>query len=218
MRDKIRSFGRLQTFISFRFRHKFDSMSDVLPSGAPAHMKSLGEKTDETVLNEITNQPNITLGEISRILGMTSGKVHGSINRLYDKGLIVVEEVVRNGILMKRATTAEVTETPINQIQIPNSLIDVDEWGTHVYYYALSRSALGISPTQIKEWDEISLYKSSRKSVDKGSDTINLVIPDSLVNFYELPNSETELVGLGDSVILSIKSNIIPVDRPSGQN
>ncbi len=107
-----------------------------------------------------------------------------------------------------------IAETPINLVQIPYSLIDSSAWGAHVYYYALSRSALGISPTQIKEWNEVSLFKSSKKRVEKGADTINLMIPDSLVNFYELPNSETELVGLGDSVILSIKSNIITVDRP----
>jgi hypothetical protein len=184
-------------------------------TGAPAHMKALGQRTDDSVLDYVRGHTGATVSQIARSLRITNGRVDGSTNRLAEKGLLDVKHFLRNGKLVKRAYPRGLATRRPDIMEISPILVDTESWGDAVALYALSRSAIGISPRAYLEWEEASLYKC-HAAVERQKDNVLLKIPERFVGFYELPNSEIDISGIEDKALVTIQSTIIPVDVPIG--
>ena len=70
-------------------------------SGAPIVMHKKGQSTDAAVLEQIINEPGITISEIAQNLACTNGKVDGSVNRLTAEGKASIKHNLKRGMLIK---------------------------------------------------------------------------------------------------------------------
>ena len=181
--------------------------------GAPVFMKTMGKHTDEEVLTYVETNPGSTVGEIAGKLGITNGKADGSVNRLVENGALTVRHFLRNGRLVKRVYPKgnEIRHPEI--VKISPELVDVRNWDGKAEIYALSRLAIGISPERNPDWEKISLYHEE-VPIDKTDQMLSLKLPEQLIGFYEIPNSEVEVTGMDDKALLTIQSTVIPVDVP----
>jgi hypothetical protein len=46
----------------------------------------------------------------------------------------------------------------------------------------------------------------------KGDGKLRFRLPSRFVDFYEIPNSEVDVSGSGDEILLTIESTVIPVE------
>lgn len=182
--------------------------------GAPAHMKALGKRTDNQVLTCVEKHPGATVGQIARYLGISNGRADGSVNRLAEEGRVEVKHFLRRGMLIKKVYPPGQPIQPPEVVKISPQLVDLGKWENTVRIYALSRSAIGISPWKDSEWEKIALHEEE-VPLDRVNDDVILKIPDRLVEFYELPNSEVDVSGIGDKAMVSIQSTVIPVGMPT---
>jgi len=179
-------------------------------------MKALGKITDNEVLTYVKAHPGATIGQIARCLGISNGRADGSVNRLAEKRLVDVRHFLRRGMLIKKVyLLGQAIQRP-EIVEISPELVDVRNWGDTVKVYALSRSAIGISPQEDLEWERVSLYKEEVR-LNKVDSNVILKLPERLVEFYELPNSEVDVSGIGDKAMISIQSTIIPVEIPTSK-
>jgi hypothetical protein len=181
-------------------------------SGAPLAMRIKGKITDSLVLNEVTKKPGMAIFEIAEKLGWTNGKVDGSVNRLTACRKISVKHYLKKGMLLKKAYPRGYTK-PSGIIEIPKETIDSMMWKDNVSVYALTRSTIGLSGTEIAEWDERALFKDC---IPIEQDNVNLIIelPQTFCSFYQLENSEIGLSFLANCVLATVES-ILPVQLPS---
>ena len=64
------------------------------------------------------------------------------------------------------------------------------------------------------EWkNECILIQKTKLS--KKENKIKFKIPEKFVEFYEIPNSEIDVSGIADEILLTINSTLIPVDIPN---
>ncbi len=174
-------------------------------------MKVRGEETDSRVLEFIVNNSDCTIKKISTSLDMTLGRVDGSVNRLKEADLIDIQYYRRNNILIKKAVPVGESKKPFDEVTFPLSLLDVSLWKDKAYACALSRSSIRISPKIKDEWrHECAFFSEIR--VEKRKDNLNFKFNDEFVSFYELPNSELDMSGYKDEILVTVDSTIIPVE------
>lgn len=178
---------------------------------APFVMKERGEETDQEVLSFISTHPEATVSEIAFELEMSNGKVDGSIKRLEDKREIQVQYYRRNRGLVKKIKLINEIDHQYDEISFPLKSLNKKLWKEKAFFCALSRSAIKITPEENIIDDCILVKESTIKKVDKN---ILVKIPEAFVNFYELPNSEIDVSGIGNELFLTIDSTVIPLDVP----
>lgn len=70
-----------------------------------------------------------------------------------------------------------------------------------------------MSPRIRDDWrNECILVQKS--SLAKEGGRLKFKLPEKFVDFYEIPNSEVDVSGLGDEILLTVGSTIIPVELP----
>lgn len=180
-------------------------------SGAPITMHKKGQSTDAAVLKEILKKPGITVAEIAESLIWTNGKVDGSVNRLVAEGEAYVTHNLKRGMLIKLVYPSGFEKKPANLIEIPKELVNAELWMEKAYVYALSRTTIGIAHQEVAEWREKAITKD-RVPVRK-DENIVLELPERVVDFYELANSETSLSAVGDLVLVTVET-VLPVKVP----
>jgi len=182
-------------------------------AGAPLAMRKRGEKTDALVLREVELRPGSTVHDIAVRLDWTNGRVDGSVNRLISQGKVKVRHIFRKGTLVKEVYPKEHIPKPRDVVKIPRNMIDDDMWNERVEVYALSRSTIGISPRRVEEWDKRA-FRREQISIRKSAEALEIKLPSSISDFYQLDNSETSLSTTGDLALVTIESTTLPVALP----
>ncbi len=181
-------------------------------SGAPITMHKRGQITDSFIIKVVNEKPGVTVSEIAELLNWSNGKTDGSINRLLSKKKITIKHYLKRGMLVKKVYPINHVEKPKNVIEVSLKTIDAAVWEKSVFVYALSRSTIGLSPTEISEWDEKALFKEC-VNFTKNKDSINIRLPDKIEMFYQLENSDVSLSTIGNLVLITIES-VLPVNLP----
>lgn len=182
-------------------------------AGAPLTMRKRGEKTDALVLREVELRPGSTVHDIAVRLNWTNGRVDGSVNRLISQGKVRVRHILRKGTLVKEVYPKEYVPKPKDVVVIPRNMIDDDLWNGRVEVYALSRSTIAISPRRVEEWDERA-FRKEQIEIRKRADALEIKLPSSISDFYQLDNSETSLSTAGDLALVTVESTTLPVALP----
>ena len=182
-------------------------------NGAPAVMKERGKVTDGLVLTFIKENPDSTIKEIAEHYDISNGRVDHSVKRLKERGLVDVTFFRRNRGLVKKVRVVDTEIVPFDEVSFPLVGLDKNKWNDEVFIFALSRSAIRVSPIIRDEWkDECILIQQS--NLIKDEHKINFKLPEKFVDFYEIPNSEIDVSGFGDEMLLTIDNTIIPVELP----
>lgn len=182
-------------------------------SGAPIEMRKRGQITDSIVINEIVKKPGATVSEIADVLGVSNGRVDGSISRLASKGKVTVRHCIKRGMLVKMVYPADYPADQSDVVRIPKEMIDNNAWENKGILYALSRSTLGVSPKEVKDWDDRALFKQTL-SVMREKENVVVKLPERLASFYQLENSELSLSAIGNALLLTVES-VLPVKLPA---
>lgn len=182
-------------------------------AGAPIVMRKRGEKTDALVLTEVEGRPGSTVHEIAERLNWTNGRVDGSINRLVSRGKVKVQHALRKGILVKKVYPTEYVLKPRNIVHIPRNMIDDDLWKETVEIYALSRTTIAIAPTKVEEWEKRA-FRREQISIQKTDEALEIRLPSSISNFYQLENSEISLSTTSNLALVTVESTLLPVALP----
>jgi hypothetical protein len=181
-------------------------------SGAPVEMRKRGQTTDSMVFSEIVKKPGATISEIADVLGVSNGRVDGSISRLASKREVSVRHCIKRGMLVKMVFPADYPADQRDIVRIPKEMIDGNAWQNKGILYALSRSTLGVSPKEVKDWDERALFKETLSVLREKEDVV-VKLPERLASFYQLENSELSLSAIGDALLLTVES-VLPVKLP----
>ena len=180
---------------------------------APAIMKEQGKETDELVYSYVRENPNSTIKEIAEHYDISNGRVDHSVNRLKEQGLVDVTYFKRNKGLIKRVRAVDAETKPFDEVSFPLAGLDESKWKDGVYICALSRSAIRVTPRIKDEWkDECILIQKS--GLVKDGNNLRFKLPKRFVDFYEIPNSEVDVSGSSDEILLTVESTIIPVELP----
>lgn len=188
-------------------------MRKNLSTGAPEFMKKIGEQTDTRVFEEVKRRPGLTIREIAEHLRWTNGRVDGSVNRLVFEGTLRVQHCFRKGVLVKKVFPANYS-AKLQIVEIPKELIDKSLWQKSTYTYALSRTAIGLSPNKREDWEKLAVRKQ-KVSISEDASSLRIELPQFFVDFYQLENSETTLSIGKDSALITVESTIVPVELPS---
>jgi hypothetical protein len=199
--------------VGYLRRHHVISKENQRTMDAPAVMKEQGKETDELVYTYVRENPNSTIKEIAEHYDISNGRADHSVNRLKEQGLVEVNYFKRNRGLVKKVRAADAETTPFDEVSFPLAGLDENKWKEDAYICALSRSAIRVSPTLRDEWkDECIMVQKS--SLVKDGDRLKFKLPEKFVDFYEVPNSEVDVSGSGDEILLTVESTIIPVELP----
>lgn len=182
-------------------------------AGAPLVMRKRGEKTDAFVLTEVKQRPGSTVHEIAERLNWSNGRVDGSVNRLVSQGRIRVQHVLRKGTLVKRVYPIEHVSKPRDIVEIPRNMIDDKLWGETTEVYALSRTTIAISPNKIEEWEKRA-FRRENVSIQRSDEALEIRLPRSISDFYQLENSEISLSTTGDLALVTVESTLMSVSLP----
>ena len=182
-------------------------------AGAPLVMQKRGNETDTLVLREIELRSGSTVHDLATRLGWTNGRVDGSVNRLVSKGKVEVRHVLRKGILVKKVYSKGHVLKPRDLVEIPRNMIDDDLWKETVEVYALSRATIGISPGKVEEWDNRA-FRREHVSIRKSDKALQIRLPSSIADFYQLDNSEISLSTVGSLALVTVESTLLPVALP----
>lgn len=180
---------------------------------APAVMKERGKVTDGLVLTFIKENPDSTIKEIAEHYDISNGRVDHSVTRLKEQGFVDVTFFRRNRGLVKKVRVVDTEIVPFDEVSFPLVGLDKNKWNDEVFICALSRSAIRVSPIIRDEWkDECILIQKS--NLIKDEHKLNFKLPEKFVDFYEIPNSEIDVSGFGNEMLLTIDNTIIPVELP----
>jgi len=182
-------------------------------AGAPLAMRERGEETDASVLREVEIRPGYTVHDLAERLDWTNGRVDGSINRLVSQGKVNVKHALRRGVLVKKAYPKNYVPKALGIVEIPRNMIDDNMWKETVQVYALSRFTIGISPSMVEEWEK-KAFKRDRASVLKKDEALEIELPDSISDFYQLENSEISISTIGNLALVTVESTLLPVALP----
>ena len=182
-------------------------------AGAPLAMRKRGERTDALVLREAELRPGSTVHDIAERLDWTNGRVDGSVNRLVSEGKVEVRHILRKGNLVKTVYPKGHVSKPRDVVEIPRNMIDDDLWKETVEVYALSRATIGISPGKVEEWDKRA-FRREQVSIRKSDKVLEIRLPGSIADFYQLENSEISLSTIGDLALVTVESTLLPVALP----
>lgn len=182
-------------------------------SGAPLVMHKRGQKTDATILEEVKKRPGSTISEIANRLGWSNGRVDGSVNRLASNNKVSIKHCLKKSMLIKKVYPTQTPIKPHNIIEVSRENIEYDVWKDNAKIYALSRSTIGISPTEIDEWNKKALLKEE-VPIQKKEEGITIELSEALSEFYQLENSDISSSIIGNSVLVTVES-ILPVELPA---
>lgn len=182
-------------------------------AGAPLVMRKKGEETDAIVLKEVELRPGSTVHDIAERLDWTNGRVDGSVNRLTSKRKVEVRHTLRKGTLVKKVYPKGYVSKPRNMVEIPRNMIDDDLWNETVEVYALSRATIGISPRKVEEWDK-KAFRREHISIRKSDEALEIRLPSSIADFYQLDNSEISLSTTANLALVTVESTLLPVALP----
>lgn len=182
-------------------------------AGAPLAMRKRGETTDALVLREVELRLGSSVHDIAERLDWTNGRVDGSVNRLISQGKVRVRHVLRKGTLVKEVYPKEYVSKPHDVVDIPRNMIDDDLWNETVEVYALSRTTIAISPDKVEEWDRRA-FRREHVSIRKSEKVLEIMLPNSISDFYQLDNSEMSLSTTGNLALVTVESTMLPVALP----
>jgi len=194
-------------------RHDMISKGNQRIMDAPAVMKEQGKETDELVYSFITENPNSTIKEIAEHYDISNGRVDHSVNRLKEQGLVDVTYFKRNRGLVKKVRAVDAETKPFDEVSFPLAGLDESKWKENVYICALSRSAIRVTPRILDEWEDECILIQKASSVKEGN-MLKFKLPEKFVDFYEIPNSEVDVSGSGEEILLTVESTVIPVELP----
>jgi len=183
--------------------------------GAEAKRK-IGEETDRQLLKAVNENPGWTPYYLAQELGWQVGRVDGSLRRLQKQGKVSVKQVLKHGRVVKKIYPSDHQPKHPSVVEIPMKMLDNPEaWlQKEVMVYALSRSSIGLSPTPIESWEHKAWRKFHVKA-EKINDNIQLKLPEEVVEFYGLQNSEVGLSTSRNEALLTVESAIIPIAKQS---
>ena len=181
-------------------------------AGAPIIMKARGEQTDLDIYDYVRENTGCTVRDISESLEMTRGRVDGSINRLVNSDLVEVKYFRRNNILIKRIEPAGSQERPYDQVKFPSSLLDASLWKEKAYACAISRSSIIIAPELKEEWRDQCAF-TNELFFQKLDGNYCFKFTDDFIKFYEMLNSELDVSGFKDEILVTVDSTLIPVEE-----
>ena len=176
-------------------------------------MRERGKETDELILSYIRKNPDSSIGEIAEHYNISNGRVDHSVNRLKKQGLVDVAYFKRNRGLIKKVRASDTETQPFDEVSFPLAGLDESVWREDVYICALSRSAIQVTPILRNELkDRCILVQKS--CLTKEDNKIKFKIPKKFVDFYEIPNTELDVSGSGDEILLTVESTLIPLELP----
>lgn len=79
-----------------------------------------------------------------------------------------------------------------------------------VTVYALSRSSIGLTPDPIESWKHRA-WKKFHVEAKRVNDSIHLKLPEKVMEFYGLWNSEVGLSTSKNEALLTVEATIIPI-------
>ncbi len=167
-----------------------------------------GASTDLKILGIIRQNPGISTYGMAKMAQFAVGRVDGSVSRLLERDEIRVQYVLREGRIVKEIYPKGFIEKAKSEVELDIDLLESqDEWGKSAYVYALDRITIGISPSEIEEWNEKALAKEN-VSVSRVHGSILVKIPPKLLDFYVWNNSTPELTAVGNHVLVTLKTEI----------
>lgn len=192
-------------------------MDDTESTGldAPAFMRLKGTETDRAVLQFIQENPGSTIKEIASSLEMTNGRVDHSVNRLRKNNIVTIQYFRRNRGLIKKVSTLDSETLDFDEVSFPIELLSAELWEDKAFAYAASRSAIIITPEIKQKWKDRCILIEEVKLKKIQGDLI-IKLPERFVEFYELPNAEVDVSGIGDELLITVGSTIIPVEINEG--
>ena len=92
-------------------------------------------------------------------------------------------------------------------------MLNASLWKEKAYACAVTRSSIKISPEIKEEWKDQCVF-ADELFFQKLDGNLCFKFTDSFINFYEMPNSELDVSGYNDEILVTVESTIIPVDAP----
>lgn len=183
--------------------------------GAEAKRK-IGETTDTQLLKAIKENPGWTLYYLAQELEWQVGRVDGSLRRLQKQGKVYVRQVLKHGRVVKKIYPSDHQPKHPSVVEIPMKILDNPEawFQKEVIVYALSRSSIGLSPDPIESWEH-KAWKKSHVEAERMNDNIQLRLPEEVVEFYGLWNSEVGLSTSRNEALLTVEATIVPLAENS---
>jgi len=178
-------------------------------------MRLKGTETDKAVLQFIRENPDSTIKEIASSLEMSNGRVDHSINRMRKNNIVTIQYFRRNRGLVKKVSLLDSETLDFDEISFPIELLSAELWKDKAYACAASRSAIIITPEIKQKWKERCIVIEEVKLKKIQGDLI-IKMPERFAEFYELPNAEVDVSGIGDELLITVGSTIIPVDINEG--
>ncbi len=183
--------------------------------GAEAKRK-IGEATDNQLLKAIKENPGWTPYYLAQELEWQVGRVDGSLRRLQKQGKVYVKRVLKHGRVVKKIYPSEYQTKHPSAVEIPMRMLgNPAAWlQKEVVVYALSRSSIGLTPNPIESWEHKAWRKFNVRAERVGG-IIQLRLPEEVVEFYGLWNSEIGLSTSGNEALLTVEATIIPLAENS---
>jgi hypothetical protein len=167
-----------------------------------------GKQTDDTLLEVIRSYPGLSQYELGKRLGWKAGHVDGSIRRLLVSKRLFLKVMERNGKQVNLVYPAN--QKPTNTIEVPMELLEVGNphWSQEATIYALDSSTIGVSGSQVQEWNDVAAFRTTICAKTHGT-KILLTIPKKFIEFYNL-DKKAYLTGVsGGNILITISGDII---------
>jgi hypothetical protein len=167
-----------------------------------------GKQTDDILLEVVRSYPGLSQYELGKKLGWKAGHVDGSIRRLLVSKGIFLKVMERNGKQVNLVYPAN--QKPMDVIEVPMELLEVGNphWSEEAVMYALDNSTIGISGSQIQEWNDVAAFRTTIPVRMQGT-KILLTIPKKFITFYNL-DKKAYLTGIsGGNVLITIAGDIV---------
>lgn len=146
---------------------------------------------------------------------MTNGRVDHSVNRMRKNNFVAIQYFRRNRGLIKKVSLLDSETLDFDEVSFPIVLLSAELWKDKAFACAASRSAI-IIITEIKQkWKERCILIEEVKLTKIQGDLI-IKLLERFVEFYELPNAEVDVSGIGDELLITVGSTIIPVEINEG--
>jgi hypothetical protein len=167
-----------------------------------------GKESDEMLLEVIEKYPGLSQYELARKLKWPSGRIDGSIRRLLNANEILIRVLERNGRLVNLVYPKD--QKPSNVVEVPIGLLHAGNpiWSESAFVYALDNSTIGISGTEMPEWEEISCFLEE-VPIRKEKGKIVVRIPGKMVKFYNMERKHSVVSVNGNTILVTISGDII---------
>lgn len=167
-----------------------------------------GKESDEMLLNIVRAYPGLSQYEILRKLRWSSGHVDGAIRRLLRSNKVFLEVVEREGRRVNLVYPEE--KKPSNFIEVPSELLEVGNpsWSDQAFFYALDSSTIGVSGSQMSEWEELSCFVETIP-IRRDGEKVLFNIPENFWRFYNLDKRHRVISVNGNAILVTVSGYII---------